>query len=97
MDETGTLKLMQETNLREWRIRHGYSQEALMAELGVRSRQTISTWENADRNELPRMLELSLIALEKVPECRMVAGQRTKAAQSKKMKQASGFRRRNGQ
>ena len=97
MDETGALRLMKGTDLREWRKRHGYSQDALMAELGVRSRQTISTWENADGAELPRMLELALIALEKFPDSRNFKGKRANTAQSKKMTQAPGFLREDGQ
>lgn len=55
----------------EWaakRRRLGYSQQTLMEELGIGSRQTISTWENSD--EVPRLAILALHALEHCPECR---------------------------
>ena len=51
-----------------WRRRLGYTQDALMRELGIRSRQTIITWEKAD--EVPRLAELALYAIENVPDCR---------------------------
>lgn len=57
-----------------WRMRLGYSQQAVMQELGINSRQTISTWEHAD--EVPRLAVLALHAIEHHPECRNVAGQR---------------------
>ena len=85
MAETGTMKSMRGADLREWRRRYGYNQEHLMRELGIRSRQTISTWENSS-NKLPRMLELALIALENVPESRTVLGKRVSVAERKKRK-----------
>lgn len=58
-----------------WRRRHGYSQEQLMKELDVKSRQTISTWEGPDR-QLECTIELALIALEHDPSLRMIAGKK---------------------
>lgn len=55
------------------RKRLGFSQKRLMDELGIKSRQTISSWEKADR-EVPRIAELALIALEHVPACRLMVG-----------------------
>lgn len=74
------MKSMRGADLREWRRRHGYNQEHLMKELGIQSRQTISTWENSSK-KLPRMLELALIALENVPESRTVYGKRASVAE----------------
>jgi DNA-binding transcriptional regulator YiaG len=59
----------------EWaaqRRRLGYSQQTLMRELGVGSRQTISTWENSE--EVPRLAVLALYAIEHCPECRRSLG-----------------------
>ena len=46
-----------------------------MHELGVRSRQTISSWERPEK-ELPRLVELALRALELDPACKRRAGKR---------------------
>jgi transcriptional regulator with XRE-family HTH domain len=60
--------------LRAWRKANGYAtQESLQRELGVKSRGTISAWEQADVR-LPRLVELALTALERVPNCRMIGG-----------------------
>lgn len=68
--------------LAAWRKRNGYvSQAALQEELGVKSRGTISAWENSDE-PLPRTLALALAALERLPELRRVAGSRTSAAEA---------------
>lgn len=85
--------MKQDVNLKEWRKRHGYSQQSLMLELGIRSRQTISTWDNAKNDELPRMLQLALTALEMIPECRRVTGKQASAAENKAMKRSPGFQR----
>ena len=60
---------MDGTQLRNWRIAHGYRQSELMIELGIKSRQTLSAWEN-DAGEIPRLVELAIQAVEHVPECR---------------------------
>ena len=59
---------MRGSDLVAWRKIHGYSRSRLLGELGVKSRQTLSTWENSD--EIPRLLELALLALARIPECR---------------------------
>ena len=64
---------MRGRELTDWRKRNGYDQKALMRELGIRSRQTVSKWENSGE-AVPRTVELALIALEKFPECRNIAG-----------------------
>ncbi len=76
---------MQGADLKAWRKRYGYSQDILMKELGIQSRQTISTWENADK-KLPRMLELALMALENIPESRNIHGNPASALDRRKMK-----------
>jgi DNA-binding XRE family transcriptional regulator len=65
--------------LRAWRKRHGMTQEILRVELDV-SRQTIVVWEQMEK-PLPRVTELALIALEKVPDCRTTTGHRFTAAE----------------
>jgi hypothetical protein len=56
-----------------------------MMELEVHSRQTISTWENSP-DELPRLTQLALWALEEIPEARNVSGKRTSAAEKRRFK-----------
>jgi DNA-binding XRE family transcriptional regulator len=53
---------MRGSDLVQWRNRFGYSQARLMKELGVKSRQTVTSWEKAE--ELPRLVELALAGLE---------------------------------
>jgi DNA-binding XRE family transcriptional regulator len=65
---------MRGIDLKEWRQRNRYTQEALMHELGVRSRQTMISWERSDK--LPRIVELAIQALERSPDLRTVAGER---------------------
>lgn len=60
-------------DLREWRKRNRYRQADLQRELQIGSRATISAWENTE-GQLPRMVELALIALERLPDTRMIAG-----------------------
>ncbi len=69
---------MQGLDLVQWRRRNGYSQEELIMELGVKSRQTISTWENSER-EIPRMVELAVRALELDANCRRLGGKKASA------------------
>ena len=80
---------MNGSDLVAWRKRYGYSQEALMAELGVRSRQTISSWENSGK-DVPRIVELALVALEQVPDCRRISGKRTNAQEKRAYFQKRG-------
>jgi transcriptional regulator with XRE-family HTH domain len=72
---------MKGSELVEWRQRNGYSQVDLMKEL-AKSRQTVSTWERPDA-EVPRLVELALIALERHPDCRITAGQKATRQQAK--------------
>ena len=73
---------MQGPDLLAWRKRNGFSQEELMKELGVRSRQTISSWENSEK-DVPRLVELALNALEKDPSCRRRAGKKASAKEKR--------------
>ena len=63
-------------DLRRWRDKHGFTQDTLRIELGIASRQTISSRE-ASSEELPRLWQLALIALER-PENRTIFGKRQK-------------------
>ncbi|HUH85494.1 MAG TPA: hypothetical protein VLX85_12870 [Stellaceae bacterium] len=73
-------------DLAEWRRRNGYSQQQLMQELEVKSRQTISTWERPDRR-LERPIELALILLERDPSLRRIAGRKATAQQAKEARE----------
>lgn len=64
--------------MKAWRKRNRFTQDTLCDELDV-SRQTIMVWEKAAK--VPRSIELALIALEQVPGCRVVDGERQSAAQ----------------
>lgn len=67
---------MKGSELPEWRKQNRYPrQEDLMKELGIKSRGTISAWENSE-DELPRSIQLALLALEAVPNARMIDGKR---------------------
>jgi DNA-binding XRE family transcriptional regulator len=66
---------MRGTDLPAWRKRQGYTQETLMIALGVKSRQTIITWEKSTK-PLPKMVLLALLALEQIPEARFSYGDR---------------------
>jgi DNA-binding XRE family transcriptional regulator len=70
---------MNGAELRAWRKRNKMTQEALRIELDV-SRQTIVAWEALEK-DIPRVIQLALVALEKVKGCRIVEGQRQTAAQ----------------
>ena len=61
------------TDLQAWRKRNGYTQNSLCLELGVKSRQTIISWEKSTER-LSRLVELALMALEQIPEARTVDG-----------------------
>jgi transcriptional regulator with XRE-family HTH domain len=58
--------------LKRWRENNGWKQADLMIELEVASRQTISTWESTQ--EVPRMVELAIVALDQVEACRNRSG-----------------------
>ncbi|SFN38065.1 DNA-binding transcriptional regulator, XRE-family HTH domain [Bradyrhizobium sp. Rc3b] len=62
---------MRGTELPEWRKRNSFTQDTLRIALGVKSRQTIITWEK-QADPLPRLVELALLALENFPEERNV-------------------------
>jgi DNA-binding XRE family transcriptional regulator len=64
------------TELAEWRKRNGFTQDTLRMALGVKSRQTIVTWEKST-DPLPRLVQLALLALESFPEERKVTALRT--------------------
>ena len=67
---------MKGNELPAWRKRNRYPrQEDLMWELGIKSRGTISAWENSD-DDLPRTIELALMALERIPLARTIDGMR---------------------
>jgi DNA-binding XRE family transcriptional regulator len=59
------------TELTEWRSRNRFTQDTLRMALGVKSRQTIITWEKSTE-PLPRLVELALLALERFPDERRV-------------------------
>jgi DNA-binding XRE family transcriptional regulator len=56
-----------------WRKRNRLTQDALRLTLGVKSRQTIISWEKSTER-LSRLVELALMALEQIPEARSVSG-----------------------
>lgn len=68
--------------LRRRRNRLGYTQEAFMIELGVKSRQTLISWEKSDA-ELPRLVQLAVVALEELPDYRSVHGKKATALERK--------------
>ena len=53
-------------DLREWRKRHGFSQEELRLELKLASRQTLISWEHSEK-EVPPLVERALCKLELDP------------------------------
>jgi transcriptional regulator with XRE-family HTH domain len=68
----GVRLMMSGKELRSWRQFRGWKQADLMSELEVSSRQTISTWESMP--EVPRIVELAVIALDQVEACRKLSG-----------------------
>lgn len=80
---------MKGTELPGWRQRNRFTQDALRMALGVKSRQTIITWEKSP-DRLSRLVELALMALEKLPEARTVDGARASGpAEYRKQRQRS--------
>ena len=63
---------MRGIDLKRWREGRGWKQIDLMTELDVKSRQTIVTWENSQ--EIPRLVELAIIALDQVADCNRQSG-----------------------
>jgi transcriptional regulator with XRE-family HTH domain len=80
--------MLRGSDLKEWRKRMGYTQEALRLELGIASRQTIISWERAEE-PLARVIELALIALEHLPKSRTVWGNRMSPAEVKEVRERS--------
>jgi transcriptional regulator with XRE-family HTH domain len=58
--------------LRSWRENIGWTQTDLMIELEIKSRQTMSTWERAEK--IPRVVELAIIALDQIEASRRRSG-----------------------
>ncbi len=57
---------MRGRDLREWRERNGFSQEALRQKLKLASRQTLNSWEHPEK-EVPPLVENALYRLELQP------------------------------
>lgn len=53
-----------------------------MQELGVKSRQTLVSWEKSE-TELPRLVSLAMLALEKLPHSRRIHGNKATAEERK--------------
>jgi len=66
---------MKGVDLKHWRENNDLTQEHLMKELGIKSRQTIITWEHSEY--IPRLAELAVIALDQIEACRRQTGYRT--------------------
>ena len=64
------------TDLPDWRKRNGFTQETLRMALGIRSRQTIISWEKS-AEPLSRLVQLALFTLANHPEERHVTALRT--------------------
>lgn len=74
---------MRGSDLKDWRRRNGYTQEALRREFKLRSRQTLVAWEQSE--EISRLVELALQALERLPDTRQVAGERCRPWTSRRL------------
>lgn len=59
-------------DLKTWRERVRWTQAELMTELEIRSRQTIATWESAEK--IPRLVELAILALDQIEASRKRSG-----------------------
>ena len=57
---------MRGRDLREWRMRNGFSQEELRLELKLASRKTLNSWEHAEK-AVPPLVEHALCKLELDP------------------------------
>jgi transcriptional regulator with XRE-family HTH domain len=64
----------------------GYSVEELKREIG-RSKATIYAWESSPT--VPRLVELALIALETVPDCHRIAGEKVPAKDAREFAKGS--------
>jgi transcriptional regulator with XRE-family HTH domain len=56
--------MMTGPELKAWRVSRGWSQERLMAEFGMSSRQTIASYERA--STVPRLVELAVLAIDHI-------------------------------
>ncbi|WP_428987836.1 helix-turn-helix transcriptional regulator [Methylocapsa aurea] len=77
-------------DIREWRRRNKYTQDALALALGV-SRQTVVGWE---KSEYPpsTLIQLALLALENLPEkCSLVAGSRLSSSEQRHARQKNSM------
>lgn len=63
---------MRGEDLKHWRKSNGWTQADLMEELTVTSRQTIISWEKAER--IPRIVELAVTAVDQIEACRRIGG-----------------------
>ena len=62
---------MKGSELKAWRTVNSMTQVALMAELGITSRQTLHNWESSEF--IPRVVELAITALDQIEACRLVS------------------------
>jgi transcriptional regulator with XRE-family HTH domain len=62
------------SDLKHWREARGWTQSDLMKELDVSSRQTVTSWESSI--QLPRLVELAIVALDQVEACNRRTGHR---------------------
>ena len=69
---------MKGIDLKKWRDRNNFTQDFLMNELGIKSRQTIISWEHSEY--IPRIVELAIIALDQIEACRRQSGYKTQFA-----------------
>jgi hypothetical protein len=65
----------------QWCLNHGYTKGHLAAELGV-TRQTLHNWIKSER-PVPRVLSLSLFALENLDAARM-SGEKSRKASKRR-------------
>lgn len=72
-------------DMRQWRKRHGMTQEMLRQTLQIGSRQTIISWEKST-DRLPRHIEFALVALEHLPEKCIVTGQRYSVSEARNVR-----------
>ena len=63
---------MRGEDLKQWRVNNGLTQKQLMEELGLSSRQTLAKYEQSE--QIPRLVELAIIALDKIEEVRRLGG-----------------------
>jgi transcriptional regulator with XRE-family HTH domain len=59
-------------DLKAWRAKIGWTQNDLMTELEMGSRQTVCTWEKSEK--IPRLVELAIYALDQIEASRKRSG-----------------------